>query len=403
MYKKLHAIILIATLLSCQEEVPKFESIKFTNNYPFNNELHQQVKSETSASKHQFAAAKFAKKGAYRLALEQWDLGMPYRSIEYNAQEIDSIQNNFSRIDAKELIISSAKEHRITIINEAHHNSAHRLFTRSLLEGLYKQGYRQLGIEALVPDENDPELHKRKYAVQGSGYYTSDPQFGNLIREALELGFTLFSYDTFDYGGGRPREIAQAEAIQEVMKNNPNDKVLIHGGFEHAMEGKHKTWELAMAGRIREFTGFDPLTIDQTIYSEKSNPDYNHPLLKAAKVNQPTVLVNASSNPIGYQRGASYMDIAVLHPTTSYVGARPDWLFKADYKKSILSLEGLELNFPLMILAFRSNEDIKNAVPVDIVEYESRIEIAQLALLQGHYKIILTDGNSSLMTHIQVE
>ncbi len=43
---------------------------------------------------------------------------------------------------AAEYIIKRSSKERIIIINEAHHQPLHRVFTESLLEGLYQNGFR---------------------------------------------------------------------------------------------------------------------------------------------------------------------------------------------------------------------------------------------------------------------
>jgi uncharacterized iron-regulated protein len=54
--------------------------------------------------------------------------------------------NTFKAVNAKDYILERAKKEKIIIINEAHHNARHRSFTCSLLQGLYEDGYRYLGL-----------------------------------------------------------------------------------------------------------------------------------------------------------------------------------------------------------------------------------------------------------------
>src|SRR5690606_18409918 len=110
----------------------------------------------------------------------------------------------------------------------------HRVFTESLLEGLYQNGYRYLGLEALAEDSL---INIRKWPVINDGYYTNEPQFGNMIREALRLGFIVFGYESG--GRGKEREMGQAANIVEILKNDPNTKILIHCGFGHIVEDNH--------------------------------------------------------------------------------------------------------------------------------------------------------------------
>ena len=53
------------------------------------------------------------------------------------------------------------------------------------------------------------------------------------------------------------QEIEQALNIKRVIDSRPNEKFLIHCGFDHALEGIHNSWEKAMAGRLTEYTGID--------------------------------------------------------------------------------------------------------------------------------------------------
>ena len=169
----------------------------------------------------------------------------------------------FKPTNAKDYIINRSKKERVIIINEAHNNSRHRVFTTSLLKDLYKNGYRYLGVEAL----EDTLINKRKFPNLESGsLYLHESQYSNLIKEALDLGFTLFNYEyTYVKGKtGKDREIEQAENIAKMMALHPNDKFLIHCGYDHVNEGIPgiKSWEKAMAGRLSDRTGVNPFTID---------------------------------------------------------------------------------------------------------------------------------------------
>ena len=88
-----------------------------------------------------------------------------------------------------------------------------------------------------------------------------------------------------------------------------------------------------MAGRLTEYTGINPLTINQVLYSERSKPKYNHPLLKALEIEESSVLIDRNHNPLRYERGDAWTDIAVLHPNTIYIDGRPNWLFNSIYDR----------------------------------------------------------------------
>ncbi|KAA3636673.1 MAG: hypothetical protein DWQ02_07875, partial [Bacteroidetes bacterium] len=191
---------------------------------------------------------------------------------------------------------------------------------------------------------------------------------------------------------GRSREIDQAQNIQKFMEQHPDGKFLIHCGFDHALEGNHGSWGKAMAGRLEEFTGIDPLTINQTLFSETGNPEYNHRLLKAIAPQISTVLLDKDQNPYRYLRGDSWTDIAVFHPITTYEHDRPDWLFSEDVKKTTIELDVINIAFPVMILAYKKGEDINFSVPVDILEVENKDQEVVLALGKGNFDIVVVNS-----------
>lgn len=147
---------------------------------------------------------------------------------------------------------------QIVIMNEQHWQPKHRFIGDLLLKNLYDEGFRYLAVEALS-DEDEYQLNERKYPVQASGLYTKEPAFGNFIRNALKMGFKLISYDSFD----TDREYRQANTIyQKILKNTPQAKVFVWCGIGHVLEDKRQY--PMMAYYLKEKSGIDPLTIEQT-------------------------------------------------------------------------------------------------------------------------------------------
>lgn len=390
---KLYLFIAVLIWSACGTNRKIKREIKFKSEYKFSAEIEQKVKLDTVPWKYQISAADYATKGDYKNALIHWDLAMTPGIRTLKPEQIDSINIKYVKTDAVEFIVDQAKKHQVVIINEAHHNSMHRAFTRSLLKRLYDIGYKNLGLEALGNGKfHDSAIHIRKYPLLHTGYYIKDPQFGNMVREALETGYRIFPYEVISNANGKPREIEQAQNIKRVIDSRPNEKFLIHCGFDHALEGIHNSWEKAMAGRLTEYTGIDPFTINQVVYSEKSKPGFNPVLLKALDLKRPTVLLDSTNNPLRYEREKSWMDIAVLHPITSYIHNRPHWLFDNENKKVAIQLDKIKISFPVMILAYRKGEDIANTVPVDIIEVATKSDACVLALKKGEYQIVVTNG-----------
>jgi hypothetical protein len=389
--------LLIFFLAACQDKELVIQQIDFSTHYKFSSEIEKQLETDTIASKYQRSAGIYAQKADYRNALIHWDSAMGVNDRKYTPEEEDSIKQKYSVVNAKDYIIEEAQNHKVVIINEAHHNSKHRAFTKSLLLELYENGYKNLGLEGLDIGNNlDSALNNRGYPIQKTGYYTQDPQFGALIREALEIGYNAFAYERIGTYFGKDREIGQARNIQKEMESRPNEKFLIHCGFDHAMEGSYPFWGKAMAARLKEYTGIDPLTINQEEYSEKSNSKFNHPLLKAIEPEESAVLIEKNSKmPLRYERGEAWTDLAVLHPNTQYLNGRADWLFTRENKNVSVEIMDIPVEYPAMVLVFKQGEDLKEAIPVDITELVNNTEECHLALPKGIYEIVVMDGKQS--------
>ncbi|GAA5023744.1 hypothetical protein GCM10011506_06810 [Marivirga lumbricoides] len=379
---------ILSLLVSCQSaygQQPKKE-ISFKPPYQFNKEIEDQIATDTVPWKYQTAAAAYAAKGDHQKALLTWDEAMGKRNMAFSQAEADSIRKLYHPVPAIPYIIKIAAEHEITIINEAHHSNLHRAFTTSLLKDLYEKGYRHLGLEALANDmHQDKKLNDRQYPIQESGWYLKAPAFGELLRQALEIGYTVFPYE--NTGKREEREVQQAQNIYAHMQKHPGEKVLIHCGFDHVLEGEHEAWGKAMAQELKDLSGLDPFTINQEDYSEKSEAQYNPKLLKLFDIKEASILFDRDKNAFAYTRRKSFTDVAVLHPTTTYEQGRADWLF-ADKQKVAIPVNGTELSFPIMLLAYKANEPIKNGIPVDIVEIANKNDTATLALSSGQYTIV---------------
>jgi hypothetical protein len=308
----------------------------------------------------------------------------------WNQKDVDSLKLqylNYKHLDAKEYILSMAKNKQITIINEAHNMPRHRVFTASLLKGFYDLGYRYLGLEGL----GDDSLLNAGYApCKTTGFYIRDPQFGDMIREAALLGFKFvkYEYDGDDWQSNRFK--GEAENIKRILDVDPQTKILIHCG--HGNGNKDTTsGNLAMGGSLMKLTGIAPLVIEQAYLNECSSKNYEESEYLALQSDISSVFVNDSGKILG--SGDAY-DLVVYHPRSKYVQGRPTWLLSyGDRKYYSIPIKKLNLTFPLIAVAYSINDDFENAVPVDIIELESIDDRKALVLKKGMYKIFLRNAN----------
>ena len=410
--KNILLVTVLILAISCTEnktqKEPTFEFEKYSfkldgfewdaNPYKFTSYI---VDSVLQSKGPQMTAWDFSYIGDIENMHKMWDSQARIRK-ELTQEQKDSFAL-FEASNAIEYILKKAKKHQVVIINEGHHMPQHRVFTTQLLDKLKKQGFNHLGLETYIANpETDSLLQANGYPILKSGYYTKEPQFGNLVRTAHKNGFKVFGYESEGHENGKEREINQAKNIRDYIEKNPNEKVLIHCGFDHGYEGKlGNKWEKAMAGRLTEFTKIDPLTINQVIYSEKSKREYENPYYQLTDFDEPSVLVNQDEKVFGEYRHGSWFDIAVFHPRSKDYN-RPKWMIYKDRKEVKYSFEEADIECPCLVFAYKEGEKIGSAVPYDIQETEDKR--VKLILDKSDFEIVIwNEKGNSLKSHIKNE
>ncbi|WP_426481789.1 hypothetical protein [Chryseobacterium sp. R2ACT005] len=360
------------------------------NPYLFSDDIKKKVEdpAQSQSWRSQMGATYYSISGHYKPALESWD--QTFGRVK-KLNTADSLKfTKLIPVNAKEYILKKADDEKIIIINEAHHNASHRTFASSLLQGLYDRGYRYIGIETLEGDS----LNTVKFATLNSGYYSKEPEFGNFIYNALKIGFKLFPYEA--EGNNKEREIGEAKNIFNFMQQNKEGKYLIYCGYQHAYEGIHKSWEKTMAGRLSDLTGINPLTIDQTQFSEKSLLKYNEPLLKLVNNTVPVVLKDENQMIYNGEDKELYTDIKIIHPVTKYIKGRPDWMLHENRK--FYKIPAAQLStYPVMVFAYRKGEFEQKGIPADIIELNTPQDHRFLILDKGNYDIVIKDKEYNII------
>lgn len=361
--------------------------------YQFSKDIDAKIQEDTLAWKYQMGATYYSISEYYKEALETWDKnGSAVRKI---SKEDSLYFNSFKQKKAKDYIINRSKNEQIIIINEAHHNNMHRVFTTSLLQGLYDNGYRFFGLEALA----DPSINERKFPIADSGFYVKEPQMANMLSEALKIGFVLFEYEAAEGKNGKEREIEEAANIAQLVNKNPNSKFLIHCGYDHVIEGTptNKNWGKAMAGRLKDETNIDPFTIDQVFYTEKGDIKFTSPYVVMANPKKSVIMVNDSGKLFNGGVSIDQTDCRIIHPITEYINGRPNWLLLDGQRKTYTIPKSKITEYPVLVLAYRKNEYDQKGVPADIIEITNKETKTNLILDKGIYKIIIKDKNYKII------
>ncbi len=390
-------VILFLSLISCYAQIHQSEVInklpspfqltsKTKNSYAQLNLLKEleaiyEISNQQNTFYEAFATA-YSFVGQYDNALEVFDKLSWAKKFSGNpdSAKLDS----FIPTNSIDLIDSLSGLTQAVFINEAHHYPAHRSFVIKLLKRLKLKGYKYFAVETI--NRLDTLLNKRKYPLlRETGYYTKEPVFGELIRQAILNDFVIVP---FDYEGEyklENREKGQAKNIvNRILKSDSSAKILLLTGYTHIREKSTGAQEKMMAQYFKEITGIDPLTIEQTLMSEHSGHDFEFPEYKYAdKKGLITDYVSFSKND-GTIFSAEYGDVTVFHPRTKRINLRPHWLNFNNLKYSYqLPDEVMQFQKPFLVKVFNFTEGIKS-VPVDIVEV-TEAGVPPLLLAEGKF------------------
>ncbi len=334
-----------------------------------------------------------AEVGDHAAALAAWDSGTSPR---------DSIGTLPPAIEARDAVAylgNVADTARVIMINERHHAAADRLLTLELLSVLWDKGFRYFAAEAFDPA--DTELNARGYPVEASGSYVRDPVFSAVVREACQLGYTLVPYEhpSKDDDDGdeltpqQRRDLGQARNLAAAtIERDPGAKVFVHAGYSHVLETASERF-YPMALYFRELTGIDPVTVDQTRLSERSEPGWEHPAYRAGVAaglldDGPAVLVDATGrtySPVDFA-----VDIQVLTPRTTTSDGRPEWMSLGG-RRTAVAVEIPEGGEQWCLVEARLASEPPEANPLDRVEVRET-ERAQLYLPPGEEVVIQVLG-----------
>lgn len=356
--------------------------------------------------------------GEYKTAYSHLDRTREKFLDESAYKEITSSPiDEYEPKSAIETIAALAGKNQVVMINEEHDAPLHRAFTTRLLPVLYAKGFRYLAAETL--GERDPELMKRGYPTHKTGFYSNDPVFGEMLREALRLGFKVVSYEypaekliecrkqgkAADFCQNE-RERGQAQNLYDrILRTDPKAKILVHVGRGHNQQIKLETWA-QMGWHFREITGIAPLSVNQML-SERSEPKYENNLYRYAenkwKFKEPTVFAGKAGN---YFETHGY-NLAIFHPRSIFENGRPTWLKISGARKAeIINLKKLKLKSgkklftgsePVLIQAFYDGESA-DAIPADQIIIYPEKEIPALMLPKGKFQIRAMDQTGKVLS-----
>jgi hypothetical protein len=346
----------------------------------------------------------------YREAIEVFDsyaaaASAPPGDIEAQRRAL----SDATPVEATKVILELAGKQQAVFINEAHHIPQHRALTLRLLRDLWRKGFRYFAAETL--DFRDKELQARKYPLIGkSGYYLNEPVYADVIRTALKLGYQVIPYEFEEeavpasdaqLNRQQQRDKGQARNLYErVFKQDPKARIVVHAGYAHIYEKQRGGWS-PMAMYFREFTGIDPLTIDQTEMTEHSAPQFENAVYKDAlarwEFTQPTLVRTPANEYFVGGNVKGLVDLQVFSPRSDYRGGRPAWLQLGGLRTAQrIVISDLKQGFPYLVQAVLTSEGAE-AIPMDQIEVQAPGASVTLLLPKGEFVIRIKDRTGAVL------
>lgn len=302
-------------------------------------------------------------------------------------------------LPAIDQIVAAAAARRVVILNEAHVASRHRGFFSALARALRPVGFTHIACEDFLNsiDPRAPNVAEIQpnAPLPSLGYYIHDPVYAEAIREAALLGYRFVAYEqrsdqqvegkSEDEAIAR-REQAQASNFIANALSDANTRILVYVGYSHLREEPDAGNRVWFAQRLKEQTGLDPLTIEQ------SHPGSFGPHAPDGATAQMVLERFRPTAPIVVDEGGRHLhgapgaDIVVYHPSLPDVRTRPGWL-AADPTRRFARVRLRRPAHNLALVQAIHADDPDGAIPADQFLLGAGQTHANFLLRPGRYRI----------------
>jgi hypothetical protein len=203
------------------------------------------------------------------------------------------------------------------------------------------------------------------------------------------------------------REEDQAQHLLErVFRSDRDARLFVHAGYAHVHKRADYFFADTMAMRLKRKTGFDPLSIDQTVLRPIAPgleyKDYRTLVERFAPA-APTVIM-ARNGTAAWSLEPELYDVSVLLPPTRLIDGRPDWLRAGGRTAVAIAVDLQPASLPCVVEARYASESTA-AVPADRLLIERASAQVVLFLRPGDYRIeaLHADGRSFNAQRLHVD
>lgn len=309
---------------------------------------------------------------------------------------------NAEVLPAIDAIAERVKDRQIVIINEAHTTARHRVFTLALAVRLRTSGFKWFAAETLRPPIS--AFKPNSTFTRNMGWWTNEVTFAEVMRRVQSLGYHIAAYDyatsaeiISDDMAVRSRQREERAAhhlIDNILRKDPNARILIHVGYDHLSKDPRSLpegWGPSFALRLKEITGIDPFCIDQVMGTPASGPELDRPYLSEVLIKynpqEPVVIRTASDRGISQFEGRR-VDEVVFHPRVVDISGRPGWRAAMPGVQLVPSDMRLAIRHQCrLVLAYRVQDEPNQAVPADILVLNPAKKTYAFILSPGQYRL----------------
>lgn len=294
---------------------------------------------------------------------------------------------NVIAVNAADAVAKLAVKRRIVLVNEAHDDPHTRVLILALLPRLRALGYDYFAAEALTESGN--ALMRRGYPIESSGTeYLREPLYGDILREAIRLGYTIVAYDPINQVADR--DDAQAENLdRKVFVRDPHARLFVMAGYAHIDKAKgHLGGIEPMAMRLQKLTGLEPLSVDQTQFRDvepSPHADPYHQIIDVMEMDQPFVLQLHEGNRT-WSSDPWRHDVSVVLPPMRGQ-PRPGWLSLGGERQRWPIDTGLCHGVTPCVVEARYGSEPDDAIPADRYTFLHAPAASELFLRVGTYRL----------------
>ncbi|QAU24015.1 hypothetical protein EO087_08430 [Dyella sp. M7H15-1] len=341
--------------------------------------------------------------------------------------------DDWQGVDAADAVAQAAATRNIVMVNEAHHDAHTRELTLALLPRLRALGFRYFAVEAL--SDKDTDLMQRGYPTDKSGSeYLMEPLYGEIIRQAIRLGYTIVPYDS-DSADMNDRDAAEAHTLYEkVFAKDPQAKLFVHAGYAHIDKaaGNLDGDIQPMAMQLKRLTGHDPLSVDQVQFRDVAvgglDFGFYSTMIVRFMPQEPIVLRNRRTNAI-WTSDPTRHDITVILPPAAErdvdingemktevlvrkvvfprfpfdVNERPDWLSLGHKRTPFrIDLDVCHGQLPCAVDAYYPHEP-DTSVPADRYTFTHSHSHNELYLYPGRYRLRAWNASGTTLSEQTID